>query len=152
MQDVRAVSARYAAAADFRQPQAVAPPCSPASRAVQQHAAFPEPRGSAPVLELPDKLQFGQSRRSLPPPSFDQLAQDMRLLKKIKNLLGKNFFCTVLRSKCYSRPCMNIHPGVMACFARFCATKRNFTGRTLCTPSKNVFLCRRVKMRVFSQA
>ena len=57
----------------------------------------PEPRGPAPVPELAGELQFrAQSRRSLPPPSFDQLAQDIEAAKKNKTLLGESFFCTVL--------------------------------------------------------
>ena len=59
--------------------------------------------------------------RQAPPPSFDQLAT-LRLLKKIKTLLGESLFCTVLHgfalNKCYSsRLYINIRPVRIARFA-----------------------------------
>ena len=64
----------------------------PCSGAVQPHAA---PRGlnrvALPQSQPRASSSSGQSRRSLPPPSFDQLARDIGCLKKIKTPLEREF-------------------------------------------------------------
>ena len=81
-------------------PQAAAPPRSPAQanptrRAPSLGAGNPSPQSqSLRASPVPG------SHRSLPPPSFDQLVQDIEAAqKKTKNPLGESFFCTVLRCK-----------------------------------------------------
>ena len=58
------------------------------------------PNSSLAPQSQSSRASSSSGRRSLPPPSFDQLARDIEAAsKKIKTLLGESFFCTALGYK-----------------------------------------------------